>query len=295
MSPLSPDPDPTGSTSLQALVDGISDHGPTEPTDLRTDRAHPARMYDYYLGGKDNFPADRVAAEQALTAFPNLRITAQQNRAFLRRAAAYLAQKDILQFLDIGTGIPTSPNLHEVTQRIAPQTRVVYTDSDPIVLAHARALLTSTPEGRTTYLDADIREPEKILRSAEVVDTLDLTRPVALSLVAILHFLTDKDAPGEVVRRLVDALPVGSYLMLSHITADFAPNEMAALVATYEKAGIATQARSRDEIAAFFDGAGLHLADPGIQPCQRWHPEESADSLPHDAAVSCYAAVGIKP
>ncbi|ABW12495.1 protein of unknown function DUF574 [Parafrankia sp. EAN1pec] len=180
-------------------------------------------MYDYYLGGKDNFPADREAAEQVIGTFPSVRALARQNRSFMTRATRYLAgEMGIRQFLDIGTGIPTSPNLHEVAQSLVPAARVVYADNDPIVLAHARALLASSPQGRTVYLDADLRDPESILDSPQLRETLDLTQPVALSLVAILHFIKG-DEPYAIVRRLLDALPAGSYLVLTHGTADLDP------------------------------------------------------------------------
>jgi hypothetical protein len=251
-------------------------------------------MYDYYLGGKTNYPADRSAAEQVLTAFPAARVAAQQNRAFLHRAVRFLAgEAGISQFLDVGTGIPTNPNLHEIAQSITPETRVVYVDNDPIVLAYARALLTSGGAGRTGYLQADVRDPVRILRAAELADTLDLSEPVALSLVALLHFLPDSDGPHRVVAELLAGLPAGSYLMLSHVTGDFARDEVGRLVATYQDAGIPAQARSRQEIARFF--TGLELLDPGIVPCHRWHPEPAtAPSALPDAAVSCYAAVGRK-
>jgi hypothetical protein len=259
--------------------------------EIRTDVAHSARLYDYFLGGKDNFPADRAAARAALAAFPHLRTAAQENRAFLRRATAFLARSGVRQFLDVGTGIPTSPNLHEIAQSIAAETRVVYVDNDPIVLAHARALLTSGGAGRTAYLQADVRDPARILHAAELADTLDLSEPVALSLVALLHFLPDSDGPHGLVAELLAGLPAGSYLMLSHVTADFARDEVGRLVATYQKAGIPAQARSRQEIARFF--TGLELLDPGIVPCHRWHPEPAtAPSALPDAAVSCYAAIG---
>ncbi|WP_083866896.1 MULTISPECIES: SAM-dependent methyltransferase [Frankia] len=260
--------------------------------ELKTDRPHAARMYDYYLGGKDNFPADRLAAEQALAVFPNGRVTARQNRAFMARAIRYLAgEAGIRQFLDVGTGIPTSPNLHEIAQAIAPESRVVYTDNDPIVLAHARALLTSSPQGHTAYLDADVRDTDRILTSPELRDPLDLDRPVALSLVALLHFVPDADDPDGIVRRLVDALPSGSYLLLSHITADYDP-AWERVTETYRARGIPAQQRSRAEFARFFDG--LELVDPGIQVVHRWRPDGAVPDLT-DAAVSIHGGLGRKP
>jgi hypothetical protein len=251
-------------------------------------------MYDYYLGGKDNFPADRETAEQALAAFPQARTSAQQNRAFMHRAVRYLAgEVGIRQFLDIGTGIPTSPNLHEVAQQSAPDTRVVYVDNDPIVLVHARALLASSPEGRTAYLDADLRDVEAILASADLRETIDLARPVALSLFAILQFVPDDAGPYDLVRRLLEALPSGSHLVLSHPTLDFKPVGGERATEVYRSRGVSFQPRSRAEVTGFFDG--LDLAEPGIQAVHRWRPEDSAPAASlADAEVSIYGAVGRK-
>ncbi|WP_050996989.1 MULTISPECIES: SAM-dependent methyltransferase [Frankia] len=260
---------------------------------LRTDRPHAARMYDYYLGGKDNFPADREAAEQAIAAFPNARVTARVNRAFMTRATRHLAaDAGIRQFLDIGTGIPTSPNLHEVAQAVAPDTRVVYADNDPIVLTHARALLTSTPQGRTAYVDADLRDPAAILDSPELQKTLDLSRPLALSLVAIFHFLPDEDDPYGIVRRLVDALPSGSYLVLTHGTADFDPGAEE-FAAAYRQRGVPFQLRSRAEVERLFDG--LELVDPGLLVAHRWRPDDDDSMSLLDAQVGLYGGVARKP
>jgi hypothetical protein len=264
---------------------------PVPMIDLETDQPHSARMYDYYLGGKDNYLADREAAEQAIVAFPSLRDAARQNRAFMVRATRYLAgEEGIRQFLDVGTGIPTSPNLHEVAQSIDPTARVVYTDNDPIVLAHARALLTSTPAGRTAYLEADLRDVERILAAAELRETLDLAEPVGLSLVSVLPFI-EGDAPYEIVRRLVAAVPAGSYLVLTHGTADVDPGARR-LVDSYRARGLECQFRNRAEVGRFFDG--LELIDPGIQIIHRWRPDGTADHLP-DAAICGYAGVARKP
>ncbi|WP_322769516.1 SAM-dependent methyltransferase [Frankia sp. Cr1] len=275
-----------------------------EGTELLIDKPHSARMYDYYLGGKDNFPADRVAAEAVLRDFPQARTVAACNRKFLQRATRFLAaEAGIRQFVDIGAGIPTSPNLHEVAQQVAPDARVVYVDNDPLVLVHARALLTSGPEGATAYVDADLRDPEKILASLEVLrDTLDLTRPVALSLVAILHFVSDTDGPYDIVRTLLDALPAGSYLTLTHATGDFAPEEMERAASIYRARGISAQARSKVEVERFF--GGLDLVDPGVVVAHRWRPDPpptdpAADEKKKieltDVDVSCYAAVARRP
>ncbi len=261
-----------------------------QSVNLALDVPHPARMYDYYLGGKDNFPADRDAAESVIAAAPNIRIMARENRGFMARAVAFLATEyGVEQFLDIGTGIPTSPNLHELVQTIAPESRVVYTDNDPLVLAHARALLTGTPQGRTAYLDADLRDPDRILSSAEVQGTLDLSRPVALSLLAILHFIPDDDEPYRIVRTLLDGLPSGSFLLLSHGTSDF-DEAVRDAGRAYQARGLKAAVRTRAEINQFFDG--LHLLDPGLRPVHQWRPA-GPSALP-DAEVSVYGALAQK-
>ncbi len=261
--------------------------------DLRTDQPHSARMYDYYLGGKDNFPADREAAEDALAVFPSARVMARENREFMARATRYLAgEVGVRQFLDIGTGIPTSPNLHEVAQGIAADTRVVYADNDPIVLTHARALLTSTPQGRTAYLDADLRDPERIMTAPELQSTLDLTEPVALSVIAILHFVPDDADPYGIVRRLLEALPSGSYLALTHATADLDP-AAGQMAEKYREQGITAVERSHAQITSFF--AGLELVDPGVQVAHRWRPDDPTAADLTDAQVSIYAGLGRKP
>lgn len=263
------------------------------PVDLKIDVPHTARMYDYYLGGKDNYPADRQAAEQALAVFPNARTAARENRAFLVRTTRYLAgEVGIRQFLDIGTGIPTSPNLHEVAQAIAPDARAVYADNDPIVLAHARALLTSTPEGRTAYIDADLRDTDRILAAPELRGTLDLTRPVALSILSVFHFVPDEDDPYGIVGRLMDALPSGSYLVLTHITPDCAPAEIERVAEVYRRQGIPGAPRSRLEVERFFEG--LELIEPGVQVLHRWRPDSTSNGDLTDAEVSVYAGVAFK-
>jgi S-adenosyl methyltransferase len=264
-----------------------------EPVDLKTDQPHSARMYDYYLGGKDNFPADREAAKQALAVFPNARVVSQQNRAFMIRATRHLAREaGVRQFLDIGTGIPTSPNLHEVAQGIDPRARIVYADNDPIVLAHARALLTSKPEGRTAYLDADLRDVHRILNAPELRATLDLSQPVALSLIAILHFFPDSDDPYGIIRRLLDALAPGSYLVAAHGTADVNA-DTPRLTDAYRQRGIHLQSRTRTEFERFFDG--LDLVEPGVRIVHRWRPDDAVPGDLTDAEVSNYGAVGRKP
>ncbi|WP_245553085.1 SAM-dependent methyltransferase [Nocardia veterana] len=267
-------------------------HGPTE---LRTDVAHPARMYDYFLGGKDFYDADRVAAEQALRDFPAVRVTARTNRDFMRHVTRYLVEQGVRQFLDIGTGIPTEPNLHQVAQEHAPESRVVYVDNDPMVLAHARALLVSTEQGRTAYLQADAGDPAAILAAPEVTRTLDLSRPVAVSLMAVLHFV-----PGDVydiVSTLMAPLAPGSYLAMSHVTTDFDdgerdPEGMGRLLDVYRERGIPVRPRTRDEVARFFDG--LELVEPGVEVIHRWRNGGIQHPPSHDKQVSLYGAVGRK-
>nr|WP_213450764.1 SAM-dependent methyltransferase [Micromonospora sp. NBRC 107566] len=269
------------------------DHADRPAVDLRTDRPHPARVYDFLLGGKDNFSADRAAAEQGMKANPNSRIPPRENRAFLRRAVRYLAaEAGIRQFLDIGTGIPTSPNVHEVAQSVAPDSRVVYVDNDPIVLAHARALLASSAEGRTEYIDADLRNVDQILSSPQLRETIDLDRPVGLLLIAIMHFVGDADEPYRLARELLAALPSGSYLALSHLTGDYDPAAWEGVAAVYRRTGVTMQVRSKAEIERFFDG--LELVDPGVQPIARWRPEPGTDEV-DDAKVSVYGGVARKP
>ncbi|HYV81060.1 MAG TPA: SAM-dependent methyltransferase [Streptosporangiaceae bacterium] len=273
--------------------------GPDEPghraVDLQTGQPHPARVYDYLLGGKDNFAADRAAAEAGLQANPNSRIPPRENRAFLGRAVRYLAgEAGISQFLDIGTGIPTSPNVHEIAQGIEPRARIVYVDNDPIVLAQARALLTTGPEGRTAYIDADLRDIDAILGSADLQRTLDLSKPVGLLLIAVMHFIPDEDDPWTLAARLLAALPSGSYLALSHLTGDFDPAAWAGVVAVYRRSGVTMQVRPKPDVERFF--AGLDLIDPGVVSLPQWRPDPSdVGRPPSDAAVSVYGGVARKP
>jgi O-methyltransferase involved in polyketide biosynthesis len=262
--------------------------------DLQLDRPHTARMYDYYLGGRTNFAADREAVSRVLTAFPAALVAARANRDFMHRSTSFLADYGISQFLDIGTGIPTSPNLHEIAQRTTPSARVVYVDNDPIVLAHAQALLKSSPEGRTAYVQADLTDPASILASADLSAALDLSEPVALSLNAVLHFVTDERGAHAVVEILKDALAPGSALVISHGTADFAPDAANKTTDIYRSAGTSAQPRTRAEFERFF--TGWVLTDPGITTTHRWRPDES-DRLSDisDAEASVYAAVAFKP
>jgi hypothetical protein len=262
---------------------------------IDTSVAHPARRYDYWLGGKDNFQADRESADAVAAAWPAIRTAALENRGFLRRAVSFLAgEVGVRQFLDIGTGLPTANNVHEVAQRIAPQSRIVYVDNDPLVLVHARALLTSAPEGATAYIDADLREPEKILQDPGVLETLDFSQPIALMLMAILHFLRDGDDPYAIVARLVEALPAGSYLVLSHSTFDPLDAETAARLAAVGSSSVPPfQARSRDEVARFF--AGLEVLEPGIVSVADWRAEHEPQPRPNPVDVAWYGAVARKP
>ncbi|WP_067823994.1 SAM-dependent methyltransferase [Nocardia inohanensis] len=267
-----------------------------EPLTARIDttKPHPARRYDYWLGGKDNFAADRESADAVAEVFPTVQLAAVENRNFLRRAVAYLAaEAGIRQFLDIGTGLPTTGNVHEIAQDIAPESHIVYVDNDPIVLLHARELLDSSPAGATAYLDADLRSPQQILKHPDLLRTLDLTRPVALMLVAVLHFITDDEHPYQLVEELVEALPAGSYLVMSHATNDHLEDEdVARNAAANRRSGVPFQLRSSAEFARFFEG--LELISPGITAVTTWRPEVYRPH-PRAEAVSMLGAVARIP
>jgi S-adenosyl methyltransferase len=261
---------------------------------LDTTRAHPARRYDYWLGGKDNFAADRESGDMVAAQFPGIRIAVVENRKFLRRAVTWLTERGIRQFLDVGTGLPTADNTHEVAQRIAPESRVLYVDNDPLVLAHARALLTSDPRGATAYIDADLREAQTILSAPELAATLDLSQPVALMLVSVLHFITDDAVAHQAVRTLRDALPAGSYVVLSHATNDFMPQQAVEGIAAADRATrVDFGFRTREQILAFVDG--LQLAEPGITSTAEWRPEPSDDPLPAREDTAGWCLVARKP
>ena len=245
---------------------------------IDTSVPHIARVYDYWLGGKDNFAVDRELAERFIRADPMAVAGVRSNRAFLGRAVHYLAtEAGIRQFLDIGTGIPSANNTHEVAQRAAPSARVVYVDNDPLVLVHARALLTSHPDGATDYLEADLRDTAAIL--AEAQRTLDFTKPVAVLLVGVLHCIPDADDPAGIVRTLVAAVPPGSYLAISHPASDIHAEAMAQGAAMMNRAMAGTITfRAREQVARFFDG--LELVEPGLVPTTQWRPVPGADTTP---------------
>jgi hypothetical protein len=255
-----------------------------EPVDLRIDVPHSARMYDFWLGGKTNFPPDRALGEAFEQAIPRIKVMARENRRFLGRAVRYLAAgAGIRQFLDIGTGIPTEGNTHEVAQAAAPDSRVVYVDNDPIVLAHARALMDSTGCGRTAYIHADLLEPEKILADPVLTSTLDLDEPVGLTLVAVLMLIADEDDPWGKARALMDALAPGSYVAITHPGWDFDPTAMAAVVEAAAKGKMTLVPRTRDEVARFF--GDWELVEPGVVPVMGWRPEGEA---PPDPTAAYY-------
>jgi hypothetical protein len=275
---------------LTGFHTAADDGGGAEP-DFDTTVAHPARVWDYLLGGKDNFAADRTAGEQVLRIMPEMGLVARSGREFLARAVRFLAgEAGVRQFLDIGTGLPTADNTHEVAQRAAPESRIVYVDSDPIVLAHARALLTSDPRGETAYISADIRDTDTILREAG--QTLDFTQPVAVMLLAILHFIPDSDDPHAIVRRLMQAVPSGSYLVISHASSDIMTQTVQAGAEIYnEHSAVSINLRSEQQVTRFF--AGLELVSPGVTPLGHWRPGPvNVGALPW---LPTYTAVGRKP
>jgi hypothetical protein len=261
------------------------------PPGVDTSVANSARVWNYWLGGKDNYAVDRETGDHVLAALPIMGVLAREDRAFLGRAVRYLTGQGIRQFLDIGTGIPTANNTHEVAQGIAPEARIVYVDNDKVVLAHARALLTSTPKGATDYIDADLRDPDKILAAA--AQTLDFSRPVAVMLLAILGHISAADDPHAIVARLMDAVPSGSYLAISHpIDTSEEMNEAARR--WNEASPTKIWPRSHAEIARLFDG--LELLEPGVVSLPEWRPDSpAADVEPGGVVVPHYCGVGRKP
>ena len=263
----------------------------TAATGIDTTVPHSARIWNYWLGGKDNFTVDRAAGDAWLTTFPGMRDVALASRAFLIRSIRYLAgEAGIRQFLDIGTGLPTADNTHQVAQRIAPEARIVYVDKDPMVLAYARALLTSTREGATAYIDGDLSETDKIIAAAS--QTLDFTQPIALILSGILGHITNTAEARSIVQRLMDALPPGSYLSLNDGTSVVGREQIEQATEEYNQSGAApyTQ-RSPEEIASFFDG--LELVEPGVVSCPLWRPEDTSAEPP--AVVDAFGGVAKKP
>jgi hypothetical protein len=273
-----PDPNPpiAESAEIRARID--------------TSKPHSARFWNYFVGGKDHYDVDREIGDQIKQIFPGLVDVAVTSRQFLGRAVRYLAgEQGIRQFLDVGTGLPTADNTHEVAQRVAPDARIVYVDNDPIVLAHANALLTSTPEGKTAYLDADLYDPEAVLEAAAA--TLDLSQPVALMILNTLGHVADYDQARGLVRRLTAGLAPGSHLVISDSTAT--SEGMVAASKAYNASGaVPYYVRDIDEIAGFFDG--LELVEPGIVQVPRWRPDTGASADP-SVTVDAYCGVGRKP
>jgi S-adenosyl methyltransferase len=262
--------------------------------EVDTSRPHPARMYDYYIGGKNHFAADREVADRALAHWPAGRIGLRENRRFLGRVVRYLAgEARVRQFLDIGAGLPTTANVHEMAQAANPFSRVVYVDNDPMVLVHGRALLTSAPEGRTAYIQADLRSPLDILSSPAVQSVLDFSQPIALMLVAVLPFIGEEDQPEMVLKTLLDALPPGSYVAASHVTLEHDPDSVGGWQREYHKAGLPMNARDADEFASLAFSS-LELVPPGVVLVSEWRPDSNAPR-PTPAEVSFYGGVGRKP
>ncbi|MGH3904340.1 MAG: SAM-dependent methyltransferase [Pseudonocardiaceae bacterium] len=273
-------------------MDSSDTSGRKPPPGIDTSVPHSARTWNYFLGGKDNYPADHKAAEQYIAAMPGVIDLARADRAFLGRAVRYLAgELGIRQFLDIGTGLPTANNTHEVAQATAPECRIVYVDNDPLVLVHARALLTSSPGGVTDYVDADLRDPDTIVR--EAARTLDFTQPIALMLLGIMEHIMDTDEAYAIVHRLLDALPSGSYLVLSHATAEVDPEVMLEGMRQWNESGGTPPlvARSRQELGRFFDR--VELLEPGVVSCSLWRPDLSRVGTPVE--VDFFGGVGRKP
>jgi hypothetical protein len=255
---------------------------------------HPARRYDYWLGGRNNYAVDRASGDAVAEMFPTIRLAVQENRKFLRRAVQFLAREaGIRQFLDIGSGLPTSPNVHEVAQSIDPSARVVYVDNDPIVLVHARALLTSTPDGATTYLDADMRDPDGILGELARTEVLDLSQPVGLLMFAVLHFIRDDEDVRRIITALAEPLASGSHLVVSVATADFASPEQLAQLEQLQKNPSEALPRTADQVMGFLDG--FELVPPGLTVGPEWRADDEPGPRPTAAEVGGYCAVARIP
>jgi S-adenosyl methyltransferase len=268
----------------------VTQDQPGQAPSFDTGVASIARIYDYWLGGKDNYAADREAGEAMVRQYPDIVAGVRMNRAFLGRAVHYLAaEAGIRQFLDIGTGLPSSNNTHEVAQRAAPESRIVYVDNDPIVLSHARALLSSTPEGACAYIDADIRDSRKILQDAAA--TLDFSHPVAVCLIMVLQFIPDEDDPWQIVRTLMDAVPSGSYLAVAHPANDVDQEVGPALrQLSTRMGGTRATPRSHQEVARFFEG--LEMIEPGLVQLHRWRP---GVGVGNGRELAAYGGIGRKP
>jgi trans-aconitate methyltransferase len=265
---------------------------PGLPAGLDRTRPHQARVYDYWLGGKDNFAVDREAAERALAVYPGLRRGVRAQRAFLANAVGYLARSQgIRQFLDIGTGIPTANNTHEVAQAVDPDARVVYLDNDPVVLSHAQALLTGIRAGTTSYIDADARDTGRVL--AEAAALLDFRQPIAVLLIGVLQLIPDNDDPGAIVARLIEAVAPGSWLAIFHPASDIMADQMGEVARQVNaNAATPTTLRSRQEVMRFFDG--LELMDPpGLVQVHRWLPDAAAPAMGDE--IPGYAGLARKP
>jgi O-methyltransferase involved in polyketide biosynthesis len=265
----------------------------TEPPEIDTEVPNSARIWNYWLGGKDNFPVDRDAGDDYRAIYPEIVDVARASRRFLTRAVRYLAgQAQVRQFLDIGTGLPTADNTHEVAQRVAPDAKVVYVDNDPVVLAHARALLTTTTrQGDTAYVDADLHDPDTILRAA--ARTLDFTQPIALMLLGILGHIEDDEEARAIVKRLMDALPPGSYLTICEGTNDISEAGVEAQRRYNESGAVPYRLRSATQVTAFFEG--LEVVEPGVVSCPRWRPDPDDRSRGLPAEMDQFAGVGRKP
>nr|WSY50350.1 SAM-dependent methyltransferase [Streptomyces sp. NBC_00886] len=263
------------------------------PTRIDTSRPHPARVYDWWLGGKDNYPVDEELARRILSVDGTAVRGARANRRFMHRATRTAAEAGVRQFLDIGTGIPTEPNLHQVAQSVAPDARVVYADNDPIVLRHAEALLHGATEGSTEYVHADVRDPDTILRLAG--ETLDLTQPVALSLVAVTHYLgeaPDGDDVYGLIKRYVDVLVPGSYLVMSQVTAELSPEGVEKAAEHFRRSGTPFYPRTLSEFSRFFDG--LELLGPGVIAVYGWRPDAEDVAAQAEGLVPVYGGVARK-
>jgi O-methyltransferase involved in polyketide biosynthesis len=275
--------------TLSPLGDWDADAG-DGPPGLDIGVANPARMWNYWIGGKDHFAADREAADKVLEVLPSMLIIARLARRFLVASVARLAADyGIRQFLDIGTGLPTGDSTHEAAQRVAPESRIVYVDNDPVVLTHARALLTSSPEGRTDYLHADLRDTARIL--AEAARTLDFSQPVAVLLTGVLHFIPDADDPAAILARLMNAVPPGSFLVLTHGANDTQPEELDEMMKRYnERSSTPIMLRDREQVVGFF--SGLDLIEPGVVPFDEWQADPAA---PSGGGLAGYCGIGRKP